>query len=158
MADWIKEYEDFKNQDWKPTTLSKEEEPKFKEWLQTTKLFNAIKKDVALENKISEDALDNNRLIKMILTNSDYDYRGAYKAGIKEVIDPSDNRPHWPSSTGDGKMLKSPKHETAWKEFFMRKFDADPDSIGLSDYESAKQYTSKQNNLNQRLQKRGLMQ
>jgi hypothetical protein len=55
-------------------------------------------------------------------------------------------------------MLKSPKHETAWKEFFMRTYNVDPDEIGLSDFNSAKQYTMKQQQLNQRKQKRGLME
>ena len=158
MADWISEYEKFRGQDWKPTSLPKDEEPKFQEWLQKTKLFNSVKQEIAAENKIPVDALDNTRVIKMFLNNSDYDYRGAYKAKIKEVISPYDNRPHWPSSTEDGRMLKSPKHETAWKEFFMRTYNVDPDEIGLSDFNSAKQYTMKQQQLNQRKQKRGLME
>lgn len=158
MADWISEYEKFTSQDWKPTSLPKEEEPKFQEWLKSTKLFNSVKKEIALENKVPVDALDNNRVLKMLLNSKDYDYRGAYKANIKEEISPFDNRPHWPSSTEDGRMLKSPQHETAWKEFFMRTYNVDPDEMGLSDLESAKAFTQKQKQLNQRKENRGLMQ
>jgi hypothetical protein len=158
MADWINEYESFKNQDWKPTSLPKSEEPKFQEWLQKTKLFDSVKQEIAAENKIPVNALDDNRVLKMLLNSKDYDYRGAYKAKIKEEISPHDNKPHWPSSTEDGRMLKSPQHETAWKEFFMRKYNKDPDDIGLHDYESAKKFDYQQKMLDSRKQKRGLIE
>ena len=140
MSDWIEEYKSFSSKDWKPTTLSDQDEIKFKNWLQGTKLFNSIKMDVAKENNIEVSKIDNIKIINMLTSQGDYDYRGAWKSGIKEVISPVDNRPHWPSSAGD-KMLKSPKHETAWKEFFMRQYNKDPDDLGLSTFDKAKQWS-----------------
>jgi len=156
MADWVKQYQEFASQDWKPTSLSQSEESKFRSWIQGTKLFNSVKLDIAKENNLDPAKLDNNKVIDMISSQGDYDYRGAWKAGVKEVISKHDNRPHWPSSAGD-KMLKSPKHETAWKEFFMRKYNKDPDDIGLSTLEQAKTWSEKQQNLNPRLKNRPLL-
>jgi len=141
MADWIKEYQSFSSQDWKPTTLNSGDEAKFRTWIQGTKLFNSVKSDIASENKVDPAKLDNNRVIDMLSEQGDYDYRGAWKAGVKEVISKHDGKPHWPSSAGD-KMLKSPSHETAWKEFFMRQYKKDPDDLGLSTFEQAKQWTA----------------
>lgn len=156
MADWIKQYQEFASQDWKPTSLSQAEETKFRSWIQGTKLFNSVKLDIAKENNLDPAKLDNNKVIDMISSQGDYDYRGAWKAGVKEVISKHDNRPHWPSSAGD-KMLKSPKHETAWKEFFMRTYNKDPDDIGLSTLQQAKSWSEKQQQLNPRLKKRPLL-
>lgn len=157
MDDWVKEYEKFSSKDWKPTTLSSTEETKFRTWMQGTKLFNSVKSEIALENNLPPEKLDNNKVIDMLLNDGDYDYRGAWKAGIKEVISKHDNKPHWPSSAGD-KMLKSPQHETAWKEFFMRKYNKDPDDLGLSTLEKAKNWSEKkQEKLNPRLKKRQLL-
>ena len=137
MADWINQYQEFKATPWSPTTLPPSEEPKFRNWLQGTQLFNAIKGDIAAENKISVNKMDNNRVLDMVLKNSDYDYRGAYKAGMQESISKTDNRPHFFSSTPEGRMLKDPTHSTAWKEFFMRQYNVDPDSIGLDTIDKA---------------------
>ena len=142
MANWLDAYQNFTSIPWSPTTLKESDEQKFRGWLQGTKLFNSIKNDIAMENNIPVKELNNNRVLEMILSNPDYDYRGAYLSGIKEVIDPRDKKPHWPSSTPDGKMLKDPSHPTAWKEFFMRQYRVDPDSIGLDTLEKA-QYWQK---------------
>ena len=141
MTDWINEYQKFTATPWSPTTLKPPEEQKFRNWLQGTQLFNSIKSDIAAENKISVDKLDNQRVIEMMLQSPDYDYRGAYKAGIKEVISPYDNRPHWPSSTDSGQMLKDPSHPTAWMEFFMRQYGVDPNAMGLDTLEKAKNWS-----------------
>ena len=66
MADWIKEYQDFASQDWKPTTLSQNEETKFRTWIQGTKLFNSVKSDIAQENNLDPAKLDNNKVIDML--------------------------------------------------------------------------------------------
>ena len=59
-----------------------------------------------------------------------YDYRKAWASGIRPEPDPYDNnRPHWPSSSPDGEMLKSKNHPTAWKEHFMRQYGVNPDSL-----------------------------
>ena len=141
MTDWINEYQKFTATPWSPTTLKPPEEQKFRNWLQGTQLFNSIKSDIAAENKISVDKLDNQRVTEMMLQSPDYDYRGAYKAGIKEVISPYDNRPHWPSSTDSGQMLKDPSHPTAWMEFFMRQYGVDPNAMGLDTLEKAKNWS-----------------
>jgi hypothetical protein len=137
MADWINQYQQFTQTPWSPTTLPPSEEPKFRNWLQSTQLFNSIKGDIARENNLSPDKLDTNRVLDMVLKNSDYDYRGAYKAGMKESISETDNRPHFFSATPEGKMLKDPTHPTAWKEFFMRQYRVDPDKIGLDTIDKA---------------------
>jgi hypothetical protein len=138
MADWITEYQKFKQTPWEPTKLkTSEEEKQFRQWLQNTQIFQATKKDIAAETKIPVDKLDNNRILEMMLKQSDYDYRGAWKDNMKESIDPTDNRPHMLSSTSSGRMLKDPTHPTAWKEFFMRQYRIDPDKLGLDDYSKA---------------------
>jgi hypothetical protein len=141
MTDWINEYQKFTATPWSPTTLKPPEEQKFRNWLQGTQLFNSVKLDIAAENKIPVDKLDNQRVTEMMLQSPDYDYRGAYKAGIKEVISPYDNRPHWPSSTDSGQMLKDPSHPTAWMEFFMRQYGVDPNAMGLDTLEKAKNWS-----------------
>ena len=141
MTDWINEYQKFTTTPWSPTTLKPKEEQKFRNWLQGTQLFNSVKSDIAAENKIPVDKLDNQRVTEMMLQSPDYDYRGAYKAGIKEVISPYDNRPHWPSSTDSGQMLKDPNHPTAWMEFFMRQYGVDPNAMGLDTLEKAKNWS-----------------
>jgi hypothetical protein len=152
--DWIKEYETFASSEWKPTELPVAEEGKFREWLAGTRLFQGFKQEVAKDNGLPVTAVQDSRVMQMLLQSKDYDYRGAWKAGIKEEVSPHDNRIHWPSSTGDGRMLKSPKHETTWKEFFMRQHDADPDDLGLSTLEQAKKWQSDSGG---RLSKRPLM-
>jgi hypothetical protein len=141
MDDWFKQYTQFKAQPWSPTTLKPREEAAFQKWLQSTQLFNSIKSEIAAENGVPVDKLDNNRVLKMVLSNPDYDYRGAFKAGITETISPYDNKPHWPSSTPQGQMLKDPNHPTAWKEFFMRQYRVDPDELGLSDLSQAQKWS-----------------
>jgi hypothetical protein len=146
MSDWINQYLQFKETPWSPTVLPEAEEQKFRDWLQNTQIFKANKQDIAAENGIPVDKVDNQRLIEMILKNSDYDYRGAFKDNMKESINKEDNRPHMLSSTSTGQMLKDPSHPTAWKEFFMRQYKVDPDSIGLHDFESAKGWQDQINN------------
>lgn len=138
---WIEDYEAFKQSDWKPTKLSDDEEKKFFDWFQKTELVSEFKKDVAIENNIPVEKVDLKRVAEMVLESKDYDYRGAWKAGVgnKEEKSSEDNRIHWLSSTPEGKMLKSPTHETAWKEFFMRWTKIDPDKIGIRSLEEAKQ-------------------
>lgn len=139
---WLTEYQAFTQTPWSPTVLKTNEEQKFKEWLKGTQLFSSIKEEIAAENKIPVNKLNNNRVVEMILSNPDYDYRGAFLSGVKEVIDPRDNKPHWPSSTPEGKMLKDPTHPTAWKEFFMRQYGIDPDEMGFDTLGKAKEWQS----------------
>jgi hypothetical protein len=67
------------------------------------------------------------------LNTSDYDYRKAWLSGIVPERDPYDkNRYHWASSTDSGEMLKALDHPTAWKEYFMRDYGQNPDSLGIT--------------------------
>lgn len=65
---------------------------------------------------------------------TDYDYRKAWKAGVRPERDPYDNnRYHWGSSDPEtGEMLKSKDHPTAWKEDYMRKTGENPDAVGIT--------------------------
>ena len=156
MADWIEKFNNFASQKWEMTKLNESEEKKFKDWFQNTKLFNSIKEDVALENNMPITAIDNKRIMEMLLSSKDYDYKAAWKAGVEEVISPYDNKPHWPSGK-DGKMFKSPKHPTTWKEFFMNQYKTDPDSIGLTNFESAVEWSKNRPRPDPRAKKRPLM-
>jgi hypothetical protein len=68
------------------------------------------------------------------LNTSDYDYRSAWKAGVRPVRDPYDkNKYHWSSSNPDtGEMLKSKDHPTAWKEEYMKSTGKNPDEAGVT--------------------------
>ena len=59
----------------------------------------------------------------------DYDYRKAWASGMRPTLNPNDNKYHWGSSLDNGEMLKSENHPTAWKEYFMRKYQVDPDTL-----------------------------
>jgi hypothetical protein len=156
MADWINQYESATKQQWEPTKLNAAEEEKFLNWFQSTKLFNSFKEQVASENEIQVDKVDNQRLTAMLLNSKDYDYRGAWKAGIKEKIDPSDGLPHWPSTAGN-KLLKSPNHPTLWKEFFMRQYKKDPAELNLSTIEQAKSWSESRKPVIPRAKRRPLL-
>jgi len=134
---WLDKLSAHQSEGWKPTLLTAEEAPQFEQWLYGTKLFNSVKQEIAAENKITPDQLDNARVAQMLMQSGDYDYAGAWKSGIKEEISPHDGLPHWPSKTGDGRWLKSPTHPTSWKETFMEQFGTDPDDMGLHTIEDA---------------------
>ncbi len=141
---WAKKLKQFQSSKWAPTPVTPEESPAFKSWLTGTALFNNIKQIVAKENGIPVGQMDNNRLAEMMLRDGDYDYVGAWKAGVKEEISQYDGMPHWPSRSEGGKWLKSPKHDTAWKELFMEQYGTDPDELGLGTFEQALSWSKKQ--------------
>ena len=136
--DWKKEYEDFKKSDWKPTTLPPEEEAQFKDYIVNTKWWKQIKNKISKEmNKVVDDTslMD---LLKINSNDSQYDYRGAWKAGLApKDYAPDPSSQHWVSSTPEGKLLKSPNHPTTWMEFFMRQYKKDPMELGIKTYEDA---------------------
>ncbi len=68
------------------------------------------------------------------LNTKDYDYRSAWKAGVRPQRDPYDkNRYHWSSSNPEtGEMLKSKEHPTAWKEEYMKRTGKNPDEVGIT--------------------------
>lgn len=140
MADWYAQYQEFKNSGaWRPTKLSEKEEAEFQRFLIESAWFKQIKKKI--EDKEGIKVNDTILFSELTGPESDYDYRGAWKNGLSASDYQYDNGQHWPSSTDDGKMLKSPKHETAWMEFFMRETGVDPNELGLKNAEEAKKYT-----------------
>jgi hypothetical protein len=151
---WVEDFEKFSKGGWSLTTLPKDEEKKFEKWFMDTKLFKEVKQEIATENNLPIQAIDNSRILEMLLSSKDYDYRAAWKAGIKEEVSPYDNKIHWPSSAPDGSLLKSPNHPTTWKEFFMRQYKVDPDELGLRTIEDAKAWQSEQS---PRMKKRPLL-
>lgn len=103
-----------------------DDEAAFQKWIRNTGWFKEFK----TQYKEEPD-----------LNTKDYDYRAAWKAGVKPERDPYDkNRFHWPSSLPTGEMLKSEDHPTAWKEYFMRDTGVNPDSLGLKTKEDANIY------------------
>ena len=103
--------------------LSPAEEKSFQSWIKSTEWYKEYVNEY-------DEAPD--------LDTSDYDYRAAWKAGIRPERDPYDkNKFHWPSSDESGKMLKSESHPTAWKEYFMKATGKNPDEVGITkeDYE-----------------------
>lgn len=117
MASWYDRYRQFAQAQWEPTVLSSQEEAAFREWLIKSKWFQQIRDDVAASGERVDDAALYEELTG---PRADYDYRGAWKAGVGAQDYEFDDRMHWPSSTADGRMLKSPKHPTAWMEYFMQ--------------------------------------
>lgn len=103
------------------------EEKAFQKWIRSTEWFNEFVKQYGEEPDLSK--------------NADYDYRAAWKAGIKpERYEYDDNKYHWPSSLPSGEMLKSEDHPTAWKEYFMRETGVNPDKVGIKNKEQADIY------------------
>lgn len=138
--DWYDRYQEFSKSDWSPTKLSEREEKAFKEWLTASDWFREIKQDIASSGEKVSDA---DLYQELTGPDADYDYRGAWKAGVGAQEYEYDERMHWPSSSDDGKMFKSPKHQTAWMEFFMEETGTDPNSLGLQNAEQARAYTRK---------------
>lgn len=137
MDEWLKEYYKLQEMDWSPTKLSTDEEKDFRNWITGTKLFSNLKPLIAQDLEKPVDKLSNDDIINEMLASGEYDYRGAWKKGVTEEISPYDNMPHWSSRAPDGTWLKSPKHQTAWKELFMQQYGQDPDSLGLDTLDKA---------------------
>lgn len=83
--------------EYKPTVLSPRDEKNFQRWIRSTNWYKETNADIS--------------------PNADFDYRGAYLAGIN----PDDNDGHWGSvNPRTGRPLKDPKrHPTWWKEEFV---------------------------------------
>lgn len=74
----------------------------------------------------------------------DYDYQGAFEAGIVPEKNPTDNKYHWPSIGLDGKELKSEDHPTRWKSDYMEATGEDPDEKGISEEDAKRELESDQ--------------
>ena len=102
-----------------PNIAAQGEEIRFQRGIRATPWFSEFVKQYGEEPDLSK--------------SSDYDYRQAWRMGIRPERDPYDsNRFHWASSTPDGTMLKSKTHPTAWKEEYMRATGSNPDAVGAT--------------------------
>lgn len=100
--------------------LSSEEEAEFQNWIRALPWFSEF-----VEHFGEEPDLD----------IQDYDYRGAWKAGLSPSrYEHDNNRYHWPS------QFKSPDHPTMWMEDFMRATGKDPNELGLKSKEEGVAY------------------
>jgi hypothetical protein len=98
---------------------SQGEEMRFQRGIRATPWFSEFVKQYGEEPDLSKSA--------------NYDYRQAWKTGVRPERDPYDsNRFHWASSAPDGAMLKSETHPTAWKEHYMRATGKNPDAVGAT--------------------------
>ena len=70
------------------------------------------------------------------IDGADYDYRGAWKAGIKPkpTYEPETKKTlhHWGSIGVGGKDLKSESHSTRWKSDYMKATGINPDEAGIT--------------------------
>lgn len=113
--------------EWSHTKLSPQDEAKFQADMKASPWYAEFQKRFGEAPDLS--------------TNSNYDYRGAWKAGIQPQPDPyDDNSLHWPSALPNGKELKSPDHPTLWKEHFMQATGKNPDELGLNDTAAANKW------------------
>jgi hypothetical protein len=61
------------------------------------------------------------------LNAKDYNYRAAWKAGVRpQDYEHDPEMQHWASTTGKGESLKSTNHPTAWMEDYMQVTGSDP--------------------------------
>ena len=112
-----------------PNLAAQGEEMRFQRGIRATPWFSEFVKQYGEEPDLS--------------TSADYDYRQAWKMGIRPERDPYDsNRFHWASSTPDGTMLKSKTHPTAWKEEYMRATGSNPDAVGATQFDWLKMQKS----------------
>lgn len=132
---WIEDFEKHKGEKWETTKLTETEEKEFQKWLSGTKWFQDMHERVKAEE--GRDIPAKALLSSVVGPDSDYDYRGAWKSGVGASAYEYDGQMHWPSASGDGRILKSPNHPTAWMEFFMQENGIDPNALGLSTYEKA---------------------
>lgn len=137
---WYQQYEASREQKWEPTRLAPEEAPEFENWMTKSELYQNIKNQVAAENKIPVDKIDDKRLINGMMSQGEYDYVGAWKDNVGSEVSQHDGQPHMPSRDSKGRMLKSPNHPTTWKEYFMGAYGYDPDDMGAHTYEEARKY------------------
>lgn len=142
MADWKSRYTAFAKQDWKPTRLSSSDEAKFQKWLLDHPWLGQLQEQIA---ESDGKTIPKEELAQDVSgPDADYDMRGAWKAGIEPEPDPhDDNRLHWPDADPTGRMLKSPKHPTAWMEFFMQDHKTNPEELGLRSFDDAVQWESR---------------
>ena len=116
---------------WSPTQLAPEEEERFQHDMRNAAGYKDWR--AAWESDYGE-APDYDD------PEGDYDYRGAWKAGVVPALYKHDGKYHWGSSTEDGTMLKAPDHPTAWMEHFMRETGRDPNDVGVKNEEDGQEW------------------
>lgn len=101
--------------------LNPQKESEFQNWWNTNPAVVSWKKD--FKSQYGEEPQQ----------GGDYDYRGAFEAGITPSPSPDDNNHyHWDSIGKDGKDLKSENHPTRWKSEYMKSTGENPDEKGIS--------------------------
>ena len=110
--------------DWSPTQLPPAEEALFQQWIKQLPWYGQFRQQYGEEPDLA----------------GDYDYRGAYLAGVEPApYEHDQGRFHWPSADPrTGRMLKAPDHPTAWMEEFMRVTGKDPNALGIRTPDEAK--------------------
>ena len=106
-------------------TISPQEESEFQNWMATDPNVVAWREEFK-QNYGEEPQID----------NSNYDYRGAWKAGIKPQPSEVDGMYHWGSKGIDGVDLKSEDHPTRWKSEYMDATGINPDESGITKEEA----------------------
>ena len=100
------------------TKLSPQDEKLFQDWIKATAWYQEFVRDYG---EIPD------------INTRGYDYRGAWKAGIRPERNPSDqNRYHW-SDFGGNQRMKSLYHPAAWAQYFMDQFHINPDDLPEND-------------------------
>ena len=104
--------------------LDEKEEAEFQKWMTTDPNVKAWR-----EEFISEYGEEPK------IEGANYDYRGAWKAGLKPepTYEPETKKTlhHWGSKGLEGIDLKSQDHPTRWKSDYMEAFGVNPDESGI---------------------------
>lgn len=109
--------------------LSDAEEAKFQQDMQSGEGYRQWREQFAQKNGGAP-----------VLDDPDYDYRAAWKAGIRpEPYGHDGGAYHW-ASAANGKMLKGKNHPTAWMEHFMQATGKDPNDLGIKSEADGKRY------------------
>ena len=106
-------------------TLTEQEEIEFQNWMATDPNVVAWRKE--FKQAYSEEPQ---------IDNSNYDYRGAWKAGIIPQPNEVDGMYHWGSKGEGGVDLKSKDHPTRWKSDYMEATGINPDDTGITKEEA----------------------
>jgi tryptophan 2,3-dioxygenase len=107
------------------SVLSESEEIEFQNFMNTNPDVIAWKEQFVEKYK-EEPQID----------GANYDYRGAWKAGLTPSVSEQDGLYHWGSKGLDGVNLKSDSHPTRWKSDYMEITGKDPDVENISKEEA----------------------
>lgn len=106
------------------TALSPDEEQRFQKEIRDSEWFKEFHQKYGEEPNLDDPQ---------------YDYRKAWKSGVKpERYEYDENAYHWPSKTPSGEDLKSKDHPTRWKTDYQEATGQNPDATGISEEEGKK--------------------